>query len=362
MEVVGNQHSIPYPIRMLNFILKLRGLVFLVALLLFACNDDRLSETKPVEIIVSTGFGSVSGIETRGGGSINTADILDNSLPVSIVRLDQAGELDPSYLPYTAANEDGRGQAPRSGRLAGFNSDIRMEFDTEEYYLSRPQNNSTKLIAWYPAVSAGGSVWNVEDDVATVRFTVDGDTDILMSDLVEGSRESPYSGGDKKLSFKHLLTRIRVRVYTLDETAATVWGGLETITIAGKAQTCIARLPGADALTPAYPSVTFEGSGALPLVREDTDVLPIPQVEAYTANDDAGMAGYAMIAPESGALYLAIKTEQKDVPSLKLKLPAAGLEAGKSYTFALEFLTKGIEMMCVTVHDWETDEIIDVEI
>ena len=347
----------------------------LLAAVFSACSRDEHPGSKPVEILVSTGFGSVSGVETRGEGSIYEKDILsDKPLPLSVVRIDQTSESDASYLPYTAtAVADGVGY-PRDGHLTRFNTDIRMAFDDEAYYLSRAKNNMTKLIGWYPAVSEGGSVWAVDGSAtATVSFTVDGETDVLMSDLVKGSKDNPFLDNNK-MTFNHLLTRFRVRVYTYDAGVGELFGKIKSITLAGKKQTCVAQLPAVSAESGGTPTTTFTGNADLPLIQKDpadnTVIaynLPVPLLSSDAENGPTvGLAGYAMVAPvaSAGQVILNIETEKQGIKTVTIAASSDtapnpdGFAAGKSYTLALEFNTKGIEFVNVTILDWEEEEVI----
>jgi hypothetical protein len=343
-------------------------------------NDEIISDSRPVEIIVSTSFGSVSGVETRGEGSIYTDNILSgNPLPVSIVRLDQTSESEAAYLPYTATAIDGVG-GPRPGDLSKFNLDIRMNFTDvpEEYYLPREQNNSTKLIGWYPAVGGvDGSEWAVDNGVATVSFIVDGETDVMMSDLVEGSMDHPYNKEDNKITFSHLLTRFRVRAYTYDAEVEDDFGKITSISIAGKAQTCIAQLPAVDGASNSKPTIDFTGEAYLPIIEknpaDNTSVsydLSIPLLASPADNNtNVGLAGYAMVAPVANTdkVTLIVATQNKNPIEVEIQAPdqapnADGFAAGKSYTLALEFRTKGIEFINVTILDWDEEETIITEI
>jgi len=308
---------------------------------------------------------SASGVQTRGAGSIYGKDIQSGSpLALSAVRLDQVSEVDDAYLPYTASGA----QAPRAAQLGRKDGALQMSFVTEEYYMARAYNNQTKLIAWYPAVGSG-SAWAVNDGTATVSFAVDGDTDVMVSNLMEGSRDNLFIGAGRTLRFEHLLTRIRVRIYTLDEVVEDVWGGVTEITIAGKAQTCKVQLPTVSSADGVYPTVvTFQGSDALSLIpRDPTDntligtyvdgVMPIPLVEQYEEGNGVGLAGYAMIAPETNALYVTVTTKEKTSNPVKITAPPdGGFKAGNSYTIALGVTATAIIFTSVKINDWETEE------
>lgn len=339
----------------------------LLSVFLFGCSADadHLTEAIPAEITVSTGFGSVSAVETRSGGSITESEIQKGKpLPLSIIRTDQKSESDALYLPYSKV-------APLPGRMESSGSDVVVKFDTSEYYLARDNNDYTKLIAWYPSVHSGESEWEVDESSAeaTVHFTVDGETDILVSNLLEGNEKvAPFDQATDKLKFQHLLTRIRVRVYTTDAAVEDMWGGVKTISIADKAQSCMVQLPDVNSPSNTFPTgITFgEEKAALSIIPKDPSdnsdiadyddgVLPIPVVAKYTAKDPVGLAGYAMVAPEKGALYLTIVTEKMTTaPPLEVNAPNDGaFEAGHSYTIALGFTTTHGIRVNATVQDWE---------
>jgi hypothetical protein len=350
----------------------------LFAAVFSACSgDDEHSGSRPVEIFVSTGFDPV----TRGEGSISEGDILSGkSLPLSVVRIDQVSESDGSYTPYANTNDANGVGAHRDGHLQMFNWDeIRIEFDDTEYYLDRTTNNKTKLIAWYPAVGsgAGDSEWNVDGGgVATVGFTVDGSTDILFSNLVEGSKDNPYDKNSEKVTFSHLLTRFRVRVYAYDTDVEGQFGKIKSISVVS-AQKAIAQLPAVGAASGAKPTTTFTGTSELPIIRKDpADHTPIaydlviPILGPSDPNDTTtGLAGYVLVAPVANTdeVTLKVETEYQGTKEVKIKAPnvapnADGFGAGKSYTLALEFRTKGLEFVNVTILDWEEEETITADI
>lgn len=341
-----------------------------LSLSFIACSnsDENAIEAKPVEIMLSAGFDSAIGEETRGEGSIYSNTVISgNPLSLSIVRIDQASETDASYLPYAEDANDG--QTPLAGKLYGLNRDVRMRFDVDEYYLSRTQNNKTKLIAWYPSIHSGESEWEVDNSSgeAVVTFTIDGETDILMSNLVEGDRDNPYDGTDNRLVFRHLLTRIKVRVYTTDADVGDIWGGLRSITIADKAQNCKVQLPDVASDSDTYPTTIVFGADkqALAIIPKnpadnsgieeyDEGVLPVPVVDEYVEGAEVGLAGYAMIAPEDDALYLTIETENVTSSSLKINAPEGGaFQAGHSYTIAIGLITAHEILITATVQEWD---------
>jgi len=339
----------------------------LLLFLLITCSDHAVPGTEPVEIRVSTGF-AANGVLSRGGGSIYGANITtDSPLPLSVVRLDQTSEAIETYLPYDNAGGVG---SPLGARLEQENSSLVLLFNNSEVYLNRPANNKTKLIGWYPPIDGTDNfTWSVDEDskVATVSFKVDGETDIIMSNLVEGDINNRFNRSDNTLVFNHLLTRICIRVSTTDETTTREeWGGLKGISIGGKNQTCEVQLPDVGALTNTYPTaIAFKGSGTLHLINKsptdnspiegydnEDEELEIPLIDGTDLGESA-MAGYAMIAPGEDSLLLTIETGKVESGTATITPPEGGFLAGVSYTIILDFSQdKEIIVSGVTITDW----------
>lgn len=356
---------------------KIRTLLFpavaysLFAVAFSACSgsDEPIPESKPVEIIVSTGFGSTSGVETRVTGSISKENILsDGPVPLSVVRIDQTSETDASYLPYTQTNGNDKGQAPRNGFLEELDLNINMRFDPEENYLSRAQNNNTKLMGWYPQVDdTDGSFWSVNGGAATVSFTVDGKTDILMSNLVEGNINNPFNSENNTLTFKHLLTRFYVRVFTRSALIANEWGDVQSVRVKGKAQSCVVQLPGMEAASNTFPSqISFTGNSDLPIIYNDpNNTTPVPVISGEVDDDSfligTTLVGYVMVAPETNKMTLEVVNENGS-GIINITAPQDGFQAGKSYTLSLEYTMTEILISGVTISEWIDGEGQEVTI
>jgi hypothetical protein len=242
-----------------------------------------------------------------------------------------------------------------------------MTFDRPEGYLSRTVNNKTKLIGWYPPVDAGDgpSVWNVDNSgAATVSFTVDGKTDILLSNLVEGDKDHRFDGlNNNSMVFNHLLTRLAVRVFVRSADLANGWGKVKSVTIRDKAQTCVVRLPGVEAPGNTHPDpATFTGNGTLPLIYENPGVdVTIPAISGDKDTDGSlkgtALVGTAMVAPgmdadaDANRITLDVVCENKEA-SVVVPAPDGKFNVGKSYTLTLEFLPTEVVLQANTIHDW----------
>jgi hypothetical protein len=325
-------------------------LLFSAALLFTRCtNDDAVPVAEPLEIRVSAGF-VAGGVESRStNGDYSYETLADKPLPVSVARLDQILTTG-AYLPYTT-------EALRAAQLKGEDGEIWMTFNPKEDYLARTsggEHDNTKLIGWYPPVGdTTGSAWSVDDEgKATVRFTVDGQTDILMSALVEGSRKNTFGASpDNGMLFKHLLTKFAVRVFTRDEDVANEWGKVKSIKIKGKAQQCAVVLPGADSPNNTLPTdITFTGNGDLVVYAPD-EYIAVPNI-GDAPRDDAPLVGTVMAAPEENKITLVVECENKtgtvDISKKFL--------AGSSYVLSLEF-TDHIGLVGCELGEWDSDPI-----
>lgn len=164
-------------------------------------------------------------------------------------------------------------------------------FDVPQYYLVRETNNGTKLVGWYPQAEAAGGV---------VAWTIDGVSDVMLTDELEGNKnaDARFGTAGKIFEFAHCLTQLKVWAYAVDEAAKNVWGTIPEGGIVLKSQfpTCKVELPA---------TVTFEGIPAdlaLPAKKAADDgaigyPLALP-VAASFDEADAAACGYALVAPD----------------------------------------------------------------
>ena len=200
-------------------------------------------------------------------------------------------------------------------------------FDVPQYYLVRETNNGTKLVGWYPQAEAAGGV---------VAWTIDGVSDVMLTDELEGNKnaDARFGTAGKIFEFAHCLTQLKVWAYAVDEAAKNVWGTIPEGGIVLKSQfpTCKVELPA---------TVTFEGIPA--------DLALPAKKEA-----DAAACGYALVAPIAvgGTLTLSVATSEGGTRDVPLTLPAAGFGAGKAYDVVLKFTSTQITPQA-TISPWE---------
>lgn len=332
----------------------------------------------PLEMRLETGFTTGNGTKavTRAGEGMINGSTLAKRLDIALARV----------------NETASGYGAQWGTAqldATIETTKKVTFDKKQYY--SPAGLKTKLIGWYPASDATYN--NNDGGNATVSWTaIDGKTDLLVSDLREGSKANPFTAEHTNvLTFDHLLTQIQIKAYALSQEEADIWGEVDKITITGKKETCKITLPATSGSSGAkcVPSFTPDGDGVLELVKEDptnNTSLSDMTVGVSVANDSgdgrgdgtdkatvAKLWGYAMFSPVAaqGSLTLTIHfkaggTKEVVIPGASGGDPlnANGLRAGYSHLVYLKFgLSEEDEIVPeVEITDWQTGDEIEIPV
>jgi hypothetical protein len=286
--------------------------------LLVSCSKvevvEPASDGVPVELsgVLNAGAG------TRGDGVIGNIDTKPAvSLNLSVFRADQ---------PYGTEYKD-----PIGGT---FTTGGEIDMDPKQYYLADGDKKS-KFIAVYP------NTGEYSKTARTLNFTVDGTTDIIASQLVEGSKNAKIS---TPMAFRHLLTQIQVSVVadptaTDEEKAAIstqIFGKVSSIIIKNRAGTALVTLPAptTDAGTEVDPIVaTLAGDLTLFPTHGDTGGLTIP------TNDTPAPYGYTILAPVT-AEALTLEIETAGGTKTRYTSPLT-LNKGNAYAIKIIFKTTG---------------------
>lgn len=97
-------------------------------------------------------------------------------------------------------------------------------FATPQYY---PVSDATVYFcALYPTALAD---W--KDIATTAKYTFDGKTDVMAAAEVNGKKSTAMAGTVPSFEFKHLLTKLVVKVKAENEAAQNVWGDITGITL-----------------------------------------------------------------------------------------------------------------------------------
>jgi uncharacterized protein (TIGR02145 family) len=306
---------------------RIISIMLFLPLLMTACkNDTEVDNPDSTPITLLANIGSI-GVETRGSGVID--DSYASNLDVNFARIDQGDngaypENDTYPLsPYFASTALAATRAAGSGNRS-------ITFATPQTY----SLYNSKFVGWYPraAMTSGA-----------VNFTVDGSTDIMLTNEVEGSSSSTFNSGENKtFTFAHQLTQLQLKVYAESNKAVTDWGTITSIKVTNQQTQCNVILPDRVSFVDgAESNVAFTGvtSAALPV--------------GSTVN-----SGYVMI-PEvaaSGTLTLEIVTTLGGTKNVTLTAPATGgLAKSNAYVYTLKFTQTSISVVgTAQVGEWIT--------
>lgn len=215
-----------------------------------------------------------------------------------------------------------------------------VNFNPAQYYLRN--GNNTRMQGWYPA-----GVYSLDGDgYPQVEFTFTGKEDIIVSDVLTGSKSD--LGLNELFTFSHVLTQLKFQVTAESEIAAQQWGAVTGITIKDEKNSYSYFL-----IDPARGSF---GSG-----RNDIAVL-LPQAQVNVVYGSTNASGIAMVQPRTitarNTMILIVSTTQKgESEEIDLSEYVDGHEfkEGEAYDLTLNFLQGEITIK-LTPAEWEAAE------
>ena len=255
-----------------------------------------------------------------------------------------------------------------------------VSFATPQYY---PVSDATiYLCALYPTALAD---W--KDIATTAKYTFDGKTDVMAAAEVNGKKSTAMAGTVPSFEFKHLLTKLVVKVKAENEAAQNVWGDITGITL-------VKAMNGDVFDTAEVTLATGAAATGTAFSNPATDGMAFYRIDAaaYTDNavDDADNkialtttaeeVAYSLVAPitaENGVKHFTLSVDTKlgetvttrevsfDLYKAKVgeEDPAvySGDTQGKSFEATLTF--KATEIVAkATVTDWVKGGNSEVEI
>mgnify|MGYP000668825462 CR=1 FL=1 len=218
-------------------------------------------------------------------------------------------------------------------------------FATPQYY---PADGSVLyLCGLYPSDLGG---WGTVTESASRTF--DGKTDIMAAAQQQSSKSEAQTGTYPTMQFKHLLTKLVVKLVAEDDAAVTAWGNVTDISLVGvngsqKPYSKVeVALRDGTAVTGSAFSTTVENFSFYTMTENTyNDVAFSAQTLALTKT--AANAAYSLVAPitatGTGDFKLRITT-QKDADSPLVNEVAVDLKDTSSSTFTGDTQGKAFEI------------------
>jgi len=184
----------------------------------------------------------------------------------------------------------------------------------------------------------------------SILFPIDGSQDIMCANLVWGSVNKQMVD---RLIFKHLLTKLNIRLYAENQDASDQYGEIEAVGVAYQPAGAILDIatgnlqPEPTSSTTRYDryyTVDFDPSANRLLSDNITDPTD-PDVNF----------GYVMAIP-AAKYSIWVKTENRLEFYTEVTLPSSSFEAGKAYNITLKFLaTDQIIIFAEEATEWWLD-------
>lgn len=299
-------------------------LVLLALLLTWGCSssDEEIIDMELTPISL-TGALADDALPTRGDGPVGG---IGSGLAVSLLRADE-----------------GIGAASYPATYTGLPHNVTATssaFNTGLYYQSN-RAKKTKLVGIHPQVtSANKAEWTA--GTRQVKYTgIDGYTDILCSNFVEGCKNTPIS---TTMQFEHLLCKFDIKIKATSAAAAAAWGNVTGIelTSGGKAD-CVVQFPAPNTSTPI--SSAPSGNAASFTLRKDGAI-----VSPMKPTTSEQLFANIMLPPMTSALNFKVTTLNDG--TFTPTITSRQYTAGNAYSIVLEFTVTGITVGKVSVNGW----------
>ena len=318
------------------------------ALLAFAgCRDDLADGFNPDEIRLDGQV--VSSVQTKADVEIGIDydTQLTNPLDISLVRWDANG-----------GNNSMVGKRPVEATLGNPVATDEWKrpitFGTPQYYRNRTDN--VGFVGWYPRTGWTESGGSVIDGTGKMTYTIDGKTDVMVSDFQQGN----FGTGIPALTFRHALCMYKIYAYYVDDDAKTQWGNLQQVTFQNLPEQLFVDWPeditsgqATFSYTPApgegesYKQVNLFAQGA------EGKELPVGTTDSETTYLGTVLGG----VPAIEVLGIQIQTDnEQSGNSVSI---ARDFKAGYTYHIYLKLSIKGVINAEVSVGKWmyDPDEI-----
>ena len=328
-------------------------MVFAAAAVLSSCSESAIEESvlkEGVEIAIGSATVDASGVLSRApfAGAIGSGNVLEARVVADDV-------------------ENFSGTPIANGTMK-FNGGLAANYEATGLTGSSQFPDATNAVFLFGVYPAS---WTVSNGGAA-EFTFTGKEDAMAAAKVSTTQNDVVIGDYKELQFKHLLTRLEVKL-SAAPAAITALGNVSTIKLIGDAagtanvnnkvsitNNAASQTITFGASTPAETSLPFYG---LSLTDDDAKTYSNTAVSSYTLTSTSTFVGYSMVAPidatstSTAEYFLEINTAggAKRIP-IDLKSSAnedfEGSTAGRSFIVSIYFKSNQEIAVTTEVEPW----------
>ncbi len=304
--------------------------LLLGAALLPACQKDpaAAADGDLVEIRLGAAVGAPSASIVAGDASAATRATVDGLEPLTfkILRIDETASKTwaGSYTAFSASRPS----------LLGFKYG-ELAFSATQYY----QTNGlrSRLTGYYPESGTWTTV------TQTASWAIDGSTDILLADPVEGTKTSTTP---LNLDFRHALAQVQIYACAESEKAASMWGGIAKVEV--RHQRRIATYT---------PSTAADALPALVFTDAASQTFAVTNLVDRLSSLPAAVGDPMMIEPHDDDYELEIEVTPTKGDKQRLVVAARPYPAGQARRMVIVFGERKVrvdEELTATIVPWET--------
>lgn len=297
---------------------KFLAVGLLATMILSSCSNNEDPANTPGgadEIKLNAGIG----VQTRAGEGVISPGY-EQDLKVAFARYDVANTTAWAGLDLKAVRIGGSGATP-------------IAFETTQAYDAVTPTNRTTLIGYYPRPE-NAPVAPTGTDPFNALYTIDGNTDIMATSPVAGSKNAPIT----TCTFNHHLAQLQFRCVGSSD-AQTKWQNI-SVKVKGVPTDLQLKInKGIDpALTVVTPSTTADLTvfGGSKEPQSPDEASPNTGYVMLYPVTDLGTVTNALTVEITGEYNNVSKTKQVDITNI-----ANGLEKGKSNLITLIFTVDG---------------------
>ena len=312
----------------------------LPASFLTACIQEESFQKEDMSIKIEAQVGSPV-LSTKSVDSPGIDYDYQDELNINLIRWDQASGNGSAYGKPTI-----KGIMRQPAQDGSWRRKIDFAAGHTQFYASR--TDEVGFAAWYPDESAAGWVKENESVILkdnTMRYNIDGKTDVMVSDMHKGTFES----GLAPLKFRHALCLFNIYAYAVDKETRLEWGKLNQVAMQNLPEQLIINLP-ADMNAGTAEFMYGKSAKEYTLLPEGT------AQELHAGVPDKNKCHIStMIAgvPNSKRISIKVVTEnQKEGNTISI---VRDFKPGYAYNIFLRLSTRGIVNAEVTTGDWVYD-------
>lgn len=223
-----------------------------------------------------------------------------------------------------------------------------ITFGSAQYYHG-DQNTYSYLKGYYPKTATLTKA-SASPAYVSATWTIDGATDLMVSDYLTGNKTN--AGAAIPLEFRHLLSKITIKIVAESANVADRWGTVSAVKIKNQPVNITHVFDGVSANQYASALAATPGNTDINVRKVTANQITDALADAVSLTTSTTSFGQAMVYPAT-TYTIQVTTSLGGTPSpITATISGVGAEAGKNHEITLTFKSGEITAT-TTVKQWE---------